>query len=302
MWYVTGSLLNGFNGVISYGLSRMNGVGGLEGWRWIFIIPGIVTIICVVPLMTLLSEFPEKAKWLRPHEQQYVMVEIKKDRGAEAEQFDWRDTLSALADWKVWMLAGLFFWVATGAYSLSFFTPTILRGLGFSVALSQILVTPPYVLAAICSILTGAIADRVKLRSPFIIGYMILTIVGLVMVGWPQNLSVRLVGLFLAIASNGCAIPAVIAFMVNNIPQTKRMAVAIPLQTGFSGLGGIAGALIFRTQDAPRYFFGLYASIVSMSICILCTAVMVAYFVYKNKKADREGMVLEKVEDFRYTL
>ncbi|RSL65518.1 hypothetical protein BHE90_005211 [Fusarium euwallaceae] len=93
---------------------------------------------------------------------------------------------------------------------LSFFSPSILASFGFSAALSQVLNTPPYIFGAFVSILTGIMADRVRLCSPFIIGYSILHMAGLAMISWGGSQGARYTGMFLAIAGSNCAIPSAI--------------------------------------------------------------------------------------------
>ncbi|KAL6362233.1 hypothetical protein LRP88_04310 [Fusarium phalaenopsidis] len=90
--------------------------------------------------------------------------------------------LEAALDWKVYLISLLLMLPTATTYAPSFFSPSILASFGFSVAPSQILTTPPYIFGAIVSILTGIMADRVRLRSPFIIGYSILHMVGLAMI------------------------------------------------------------------------------------------------------------------------
>ncbi len=280
----------------------MEGVGGLRGWRWIFIVPGFITAAMAVPIYFFISEFPERAKWLAPHELRQIQERLHADRGEVEEKMDMHRLRAALADWKCWALAFLLFWSTAGSYSLSFFLPSILKGFGFSTALSQILVTPPMILSVFCSLATALWADHVHLRSPFILGHMLLVIIGIVLIGWAQNLGPRLVGVFLMTIGNNCTIPSVIAFLVNNLPSSSKRQIALPLQGGFAGVGGIAGALIFRTQDAPKYLFGLYMSIGFACCCILMISSLVAYFHRENLKADRGEKFLEGIEGFRYTL
>lgn len=185
---------------------------------------------------------------------------------------------------------------------MSFFTPSILSGLGYNVALSQILVTPPYLMAAIFSVAVGIIADRVRTRSPFIIGFMLLTCAGFIMMGWGNNTGCKMAGIFMAVVGNNCAIPTVLAFMSNNVVGASKRQIAVPLQTSLRALGGIFGSLVFREQDYPHYRPGLYASISSVVTCMLVTAGITGWFYLENKAADRKEKVLEGLEGFRYTL
>lgn len=41
--YSSASLSGAFGGLLATGLNRLNGVGGYQGWRWIFIVEGLVS-------------------------------------------------------------------------------------------------------------------------------------------------------------------------------------------------------------------------------------------------------------------
>lgn len=43
-FYLLGSFFAGFGGILAYGVSKMDGIAGREGWRWIFIIEGVITV------------------------------------------------------------------------------------------------------------------------------------------------------------------------------------------------------------------------------------------------------------------
>ncbi|KAH6967914.1 major facilitator superfamily domain-containing protein [Ilyonectria sp. MPI-CAGE-AT-0026] len=303
IWFVFGSVVSGFGGILSYGLSMMEGDGGLRGWRWIFIVPGAFTVALALPVFLWAPEFPESSKWTNTATLQLARERLSESQAEGSEE---RTTvgglLAAASDWKVYVLAMLLMLPTAGSYSLAFFTPSILSSFGFSVALSQILTTPPYIFSAIISVATGIVADRVKMRSPFIIGYSLLVIVGLTMMGWGNNTGARLVGIFLAVTGNNCAIPSALAFLSNNVVDTRKRQFAVPIQTVFGGIGGIVGAVVFREQDYPGYRPGLYASFGCMSLNIVLAGCLALYLARENKKADEEGKVLEGIHGYRYTL
>ena len=303
MWFACGQLLAAFTGILSYGLSTLNGKGGLEGWRWIYLVPGVITVALSFPVWFLVCEFPEKAGWLKLNELDRLRGWLEEDRAEILEErMTFRRALIALKDWKVWLLASLLFFLTAAAYTMSFFTPTILSSMGFSVALSQILVTPPYIAACLANVATGLVADKVHMRSPFIIGHVVLTMAGFGLIGWGPNTGAKMTGIYFSIIGSQCAIPSVYTFLVNNVVGTTKRQIAVPVQTVWGGIGGIAGSLYFRQQDYPTYRPGLYASFTSLSICLIITSSITLYFRSQNKKADREGKILEGVENFRYTL
>jgi sugar phosphate permease len=281
----------------------MEGVGGLRGWRWIFIMPGAITVALAIPVYFFIAEFPSKAGWLSKEELAIMRWRLKEDRGeALDEQLTFRESLEVLADWKIWAMASLLIWPTAGSYALAYFTPSILSGFGYNVALSQILVTPPYILASICALASGYYSDRIRKRGPFLIGFSIMVIVGYTMIAFGNNVGCKLAGIFLAVTGNNCAIPTCLTFLSNNVRNSSRKQIAIPIQTTLGGVGGIFGSLVFRDQDYPGYRPGLYASFASMAMCILTTACLCIYFARENRKADKEGKILEGMDGFRYTL
>ncbi|EXJ61036.1 hypothetical protein A1O7_05189 [Cladophialophora yegresii CBS 114405] len=302
IWFTGGALIAGFNGIVCYGLSQMEGLGGTRGWRWIFIIPGAVTVAAAVPFYILVSDFPEKAHWLNVRQREWLLQRLRQDRGEVEETLGRRHLIEAAWDWKVWAMAFLLTFPTAGGYTMTFFTPTILSGFGYSLAASQCLATPPYVAAAICSIITAIVADRIQRRGPFIIGYCCLVVVGFILIGWGPNNGSRLVGIFFGVVGNYCAVPSLATFLMNNTPGAAKRQVAVAVQTTMGGIGGVIGSLIFRTQDAPAFRPGLYASFGCMGVEIILTLVLMRHFHRQNKLADEQGLILEGREGFRYTI
>lgn len=61
-----------FGGCIAYGVGHLNGDGGLEGFRWLFIIEGIITVACVVLVLFFLPDYPKRAKFLTEDDKKFV--------------------------------------------------------------------------------------------------------------------------------------------------------------------------------------------------------------------------------------
>lgn len=68
------------------------------------------------------------------------------------------------------------------------------------------------------------------------------------------------------------------------------------------GVGGIAGSLVFRSQDAPDYRPGIYATMACNGLILILVAIMSTYFKISNRRADQGKLVIEGLAEFRYTL
>ncbi|KNG51885.1 phthalate transporter [Stemphylium lycopersici] len=311
-FYILGSLASACAGILAYGLMQLKGQQGLNGWRWIFIIEGALTCFLGIVSYWALVDFPDKAhkswKFLTEREAMYIIDRVNRDRGdAKPEAFSVAKFLKGGGDVKIWGFAMIFFNTTTVSYALAYFLPIILTGnMGFDVGAAQCLVAPPYALAAIVMYATAWLGDKYHIRGPIILFNMVLCLVGLPIMGFHSNANVRYFGVFLTTAGANSNIPATMSYQANNIRGQWKRAFCSAILVGMGGVGGIAGGLVFRAQDAPGYEPGLYACIA----CCLLTIVIVCLITLRswslNKRADRGELELEYNDDgdqkgFRYT-
>lgn len=88
----------------------MDGVGGYEGWRWIFILEGILTVLVACVAFLTIYDFPETAQFLTESERAWVVHRLRyqgsKDSGqmvAESEHFKWIYVREAFTDWQIYL-------------------------------------------------------------------------------------------------------------------------------------------------------------------------------------------------------
>jgi MFS family permease len=212
-FYILGGVSSSFAGILASGLMQLGGQAGIAGWRWIFIIEGILTCVLGFFGYGLLVGFPDDGKtykgFLTREETKFILSKVDADRGdAEATSFSIVEYLKAAKDLKVWLFAMLFFDTATITYALAYFMPAILKdGLGFTTIQAQCLTAPPYVFAGLNMYLTGWVGDKYHMRGPIIIYNMLLCITGLPIVGWAKGNPVRYFGIFLVTAGSNANIP-----------------------------------------------------------------------------------------------
>src|ERR1700709_2452901 len=77
LFFSAASIAGAFSGLLAFGISKMDGVGGLEGWRWIFILEGIVTVLVAFLAFFVLHDFPETATFLTEEERAFVVYRLK---------------------------------------------------------------------------------------------------------------------------------------------------------------------------------------------------------------------------------
>jgi len=307
-FYVIGSFASALAGILAYGLMQMNGLANLSGWRWIFIMEGIITCLIAFAGYVLIVNFPDDStrNWhfLNDREIRFVIARINRDRSdAVTDKFAWSKFLRPALDIKVWGFALIFCFSTTLTYALAYFLPVILnQNMGFSIAASQCLVAPPYAAAAIWMYLMGVVGDRYRLRGPLVVVNALLAIIGLPVMGFAASPGVRYFGVFLACMGGNANIPTSMTYQANNIRGHWKRAFASASLVGMGGVGGIIGSLIFRTQDAPGYKPGIWACLTSQLLILVIVALLTVKFKWDNRKAARGEKMIEGLEGFRYTL
>lgn len=158
-------------------------------------------------------------RFLSSDEQRLVLARVNQDRGdAAVEKFTIGRWARSGLDWKIWAYATIFGSVTTVTYALAYFLPIILNeSLGFSVGVSQCLIAPPYVFAGIIMILCGWFGDKFHLRGVPCAFNATLALIGLAILGFHSNGSVRYFGVFLATAGANANVPVTMAYQANNI-------------------------------------------------------------------------------------
>ncbi|KAJ5819273.1 retrograde regulation protein 2 [Penicillium riverlandense] len=306
-FYLLGSFIAGFGGILAYGLSRMKGVGGHAGWRWIFILEGTITVAFGLVAYFLIVDFPEDAhkswKFLKEDEIQTVIDRINRDRqDVVTSPFKLGSYLKNALDWKIWFYAANFGLTSVVTYASAYFLPIVLQeGLGFSEAASECLSTPCYVVGSILGFGESLISDRIGLRTPFLLFNCVIEVIGVVVLGFAKPSGVRYFGAFLIIAGSNSNIPLCLTYQANNIRGVWRRAFCSATIVGAGGIGGIIGSLTFRAQDAPTYRPGLYTCITAGCLTFLSVCTTTTYFFVQNKKQKQGKTVIEGLEGFRYT-
>ena len=75
------NLAGAFGGAIAYGVGHVNGAAGLQGFRWLFIIEGAVTVLSVLPILFILPDYPARADFLSESDKRFAQDRLKERGG-----------------------------------------------------------------------------------------------------------------------------------------------------------------------------------------------------------------------------
>ncbi|KAB2574061.1 putative transporter [Lasiodiplodia theobromae] len=294
--------------IVNFGLNHLNGHGGLEGWRWMFIVQGAITCFIGVVTYWWMVDFPENAHrsfmFLSKDESAIAASRIQKDRSdVHADPFAINKVLVHALDPKVYGLCCLFFLQNVVSTALAYFLPIILQsGMGFSSNASILLSAPPYYYAVVPALLSSLVGDKYRMRAPIITFNCVCVVVGFCMLGLADQVTVRYIGTYLATGAYVANWAALMAYQANNIVGQWKRVFTAAICTAFNGAGGIAGSYIVRSNEAPKYATAVWVSIGSHLLMIGIVMVFSVYFMVANRAQQRGMKILEATEGFRFTI
>ncbi|CAF3887264.1 unnamed protein product [Rotaria sp. Silwood1] len=283
------ALAGAFGGVLAYGISKLGGVGGQEGWRWIFYLEGIATVIAGALAVFLLNDFPsDRPKFLTDSECKRVMARLQSDTGTGGEQhFSWKQVSAAFSTWKIYVWSLCYLGLCVPFYSLSFFSPTIIQNLGFVTYQAQLLSAPPYVFAFLTTMVTAYFSDKYSRRSIFIIFWLSVSIVGYTILITVEHLMIKYLAVILSAGGLSPCIATCIAFLSGNTsPHTKR-ATALAFMISFGNTGGVISGQIYRTQDEPRFILGHAVNLGFCALGLINAVILLIGLRAENRRRDR---------------
>ncbi|KAF8840164.1 MFS general substrate transporter [Paxillus ammoniavirescens] len=284
------SLAGAFSGLLAYAIGHMNGVGGLEGWSWIFILEGVATILIGSIAAFVMVDYPSTAKFLTVEERSFVIEKRRRDEAQDEEHTMSQQVWATFTDWQVWALSVLQISIAVPVYGITYFLPTIIKDFGYSTSFSQLLTVPPYLLASVTMLVCAHFADKIMLRSPFIFVGQTTALVGYIINISDASSGAKYFGTYLCVIGSYTIVPGSISWLANNLQGKYKRAVGIALQISVGNLGGMIGSNIFRTQDEPRYLLGHGLEIMFISVGLMAIPIIVLTYNHLNTRMDREEL------------
>lgn len=306
IFFSAATLAGAFSGLLAAGLSQMRGIGGYEGWRWIFIIEGLLTFVFALVSYVYFPMYPDESSFLTPKERRFITHKIKHSSNAENMKIvatavpekslgednasDKSQVWAVLKDWQSWTQLMICYGTLVPLYAMSLFGPTIIYSLGYTSTEAQLLGVPVYALASGWCVFQAWLSDRVGLRAPFMIFDILCIVTGFsVLLGFntitnpgSQYAAMYVIGI-------GCAAyPLVVIWLSNNLAGSYKRAIGMAFQIGLGNFSGAFSSNFYRQQDAPQYNLGHALCLGFAVMGLLFSLIAVSGYMYCNKKRRRE--------------
>ncbi|KAI5860846.1 putative allantoate permease [Durotheca rogersii] len=280
-----------FGGLLASAIAHMDGIQGLSGWRWIFILEGILTVLVAVAAFFGVSDFPEDAGWLTGMEKEFVLKRTRAQEDGEPEKITGRDVADFFKDPKNYLGALMYFAVVVPVYAFAYFTPTIIGTLGYSTIQTQLHSVPPFAAALGMCLVLAYLSGQTDSRLPFVLFPGALLIAGLaILMTIHTDFSAQYAGICLVCMGAFGAAPIVICWYLVNLRGHKQRSLGSGWMISFGNTGGILAPFAFLSKYAPHYRPG-YAICMAVSVLGVAAAACYGLLVLRERQRARRGNV-----------
>lgn len=225
-------------------MDHMQGVHGLHGWQWLFILEGVPAVLLGIAAYLYLADGPQAASWLNADEQRQVASDLARDRAAAPGTT--RNFAAALREPRVYLLSFIYFAFFCSLNTILLWTPTLLKRVGV-VTTTEIgwLSGAISVASAIGMVAIGYSSDRTRERRWHVVACGLIAAACFIALQAAQG-SILLTVTLLAIASIGIfAILSLFWTIPNAMLEGSAAAGGIALISAIGSFGGaVCPALI----------------------------------------------------------
>jgi ACS family tartrate transporter-like MFS transporter len=240
---------------VSGALLEMHGMFGFSGWQWMFIVEAVPAVILGVVVLFYMTDRPEKAKWLRDDERNWLVNTMNAEaarKAATASHSVWH----GLADLRVIALSLVYFGTSAGLYTLGIWAPQIIKEFGLSSLQVGFLNALPGIVAVVAMVLWARHSDRTGERTWHVVGACLLASLGLVFAGFAGTVLAVLLALTLVNIGISAAKPPLWS-MPTMFLSGSAAAAGIATINSIGNLGGFVGpAMIGWIKDLTGSFQG----------------------------------------------
>jgi ACS family tartrate transporter-like MFS transporter len=284
---------NAVTAVVSGALLQMDGILGLRGWQWLYIVEAVPAILLAFVVLALMTDRPAKAAWLSQEERDWLEGVLAAERSSKIKAHGELTLYQALTNSTVLLLSSIYLTIVTATYGITFFLPPILKALGLSDFGTGLATAVPYTLGTIGMLAWSWSSDRHNERRIHFVVACLLATVGLIAVGalsgsfWAiVAMSFAAIGIY---GSKPAFWPLPSAFLTG-----AAAAGGIALVNSIGNLGGFIGPYVVGwIKDTTGSFeAGLYF----LAACALASAALAFFGLRPSAVEERVPAHLEAAE------
>ncbi|KAL6248637.1 hypothetical protein RBB50_004892 [Rhinocladiella similis] len=295
IFHAANALASGVGGFLAVAIDHLDGRAGLESWRWLFIIEGLLPIVMAVPVYFLLLTFPETSPALSERERHIAINRF--GRGATRSTdvtWEWRAFVAVMKRPSTYVFFVSYICLLIVAVALGTFLPTILKVFAkFSSTKANEYTSAVYFAAIVCYAIWSWHSDWTRERM----WHYILPAMGAI--------PCFAVWAYVGVHESFSGIKPIALYGLAFLGNLVSIAQPAALTYRSSTLYGAAEQAIFPSSDAPWYVPGFSAACSTIAFTIVSFASLPVWLLMEarsRKKKTGHAMPLRAMEDAEHSM
>ncbi|CAK7238089.1 hypothetical protein SEUCBS140593_010316 [Sporothrix eucalyptigena] len=286
--YCGAQLGNAFGNLLAIPILKLDGRYGITGWRWLFLIEGVVTVGISILFLFILPNNVDGIHALSGVEREWIHWNYKLDQGQDDDREEitpFKGLQMAVRDPKAWLLLSVMYATFTSAGVTNFF-PSVVNSLGFSRTITYVLTAPPFLLCCVCMLANGFHSDRTGERFLHIVLPLVITLIANIIAISTLNIGARYTAMMLMPASFYLSSNVLLSWITGtlNQPVAKRAA-SIALINAVCNTPNIWTPYLY--SGAPRYKLAFSVNLGTAALAIVVATLSYLYLKLQNAKLDK---------------
>ncbi|RCK57865.1 hypothetical protein Cantr_06728 [Candida viswanathii] len=309
-WFWTSlSLVQIFTSLVAFGILRMRGIAGMAGWRWLFLLEGILRFDW--DFRFYLMNWMHPKGWFTEREEKIVVNRILRDDPTKGSMHN-RQAISlralwySLADYNLWPIYAIGLTAFIGLNTFGPYFTLINRQLGFSVFDTNLLTIPQNVIHIVFMLMLTWYSEKINERGFLCLIAPLYSLPLIALIRWWPGSGVKVWPTWVlnTLYLGQPYIHALcVAWVSRNSNHVRTRSISSAVYNMFGQVDAIIGANIYRNDDLPLYHRGNMQLFVLTLLAIPVILLAKGYYVWQNKRRDKiwNAMTEEEKDDYRNT-
>ncbi|MFC4275133.1 MFS transporter [Achromobacter aloeverae] len=268
---LSGLIGSPISGVI---LEGMNGVGGMRGWQWMFIIEALPAIVLGLACLRLLADSPAQVNWLTAGEKRVLERMAEQEEKAITGHNHYR-LADAFTNPGILLMAGTLFCIVFGTTGIAFFLPQIIKSFGYSDSVVGWLSAIPYLFGAAAMVLWGRRSDIKRERAVHLMGSLAFAALGFVALAFTLDIHMLALLALIVAAMGVYASNVVLWSLPTSLLTGATAAAAVAFINSLANLSGVVAPTLLGWS---RQVTGGFAQIGFIFAGFMCLGVVLMLF------------------------
>ncbi|KAL9036728.1 MAG: hypothetical protein Q9214_006008 [Letrouitia sp. 1 TL-2023] len=296
IWYAGLGVGQIIGGIVSYAFQQVKHPS-FSGWKIMFVVLGLVTIIIGVITILILPDSPMQARFLSEAEKVALLKHVSVNQtGISQKKYKPQQALEILLDIQLWLMTLVTILISISSGVVTTYSATLIRNFGYKPPTAALLNMPSGIISIASTLIVGYGVRFTSNRWAWLIACCVPGILGGGLLSFATgSKAAQLAGIYLVNAITATLIVIYQWTSANVAGQTKRV-IGLALISGSFSVGNIIGPQTFQAKDAPAFTPAKITVMATQASAAVMTFVLFLYYVWANKRKDSRAGSVDVIE------